>query len=701
MNKYSIVKLIGSGGEAKALLVKKNGTENLYVLKQRDFLHLEQANDGLNEAMSLARIQSPNIVKFEEVFIYYNNEVYSLCIVMEYCDGGDLMEFMFNSILESGDKPNTCSSLKGDPNKIDFMNNYRKKNTNTGTLSTYSINSESESDSASCSATGFASTPTVISPAMISKIKHKSTETTTLKTLVEDITILNDDEELDFLDQNISGPTSPPNKAIPHKLSLSQTMEKTEKLEKATDMKKSKSSWWRKKTDSKEYSSSAINPSTTMSSTLSSDDLTESMRIQDNSKPSIPKRLLYKWIYQIACGVFAIHSQHTIHRDLKSENIFITEYSIKIGDFGLATTYDTSIKGMAGTYYYSSPEVLQNKEYCRPADIFSLGCIYYEMCTMHLLPLAKRCIADELIQGKFDKKEFLAEFPSDNLQMAELILTMLDINPNVRPSIDSILQNPVFNSLKRTNSINNFNGALSPELTIGGSLTIQPQHIMGFRRQLEKADLAAAAEILSESYKSEPRFIFVSGATSHNPSTIAKSEELGNVIRKNFFEMALRVMHANKFMLWGYFNSDNVLNGVACWASPGKKRGLPVIAMIVNVISLVPKFGLKVMKKIGTFMSCIERAIKKSKANDGSAQYHLAYCGISKECRNNGIGQYLLKPVLEWADFSGKKVKTLALNLEGINFLSKQGFTVIYEEKTGLPRGIDSIYILERDPKPR
>ncbi|KAF2074995.1 hypothetical protein CYY_003691 [Polysphondylium violaceum] len=697
MNKYTIVKLIGSGGEAKALLVKKNGTENLYVLKQRDFLHLEQANDGLNEAMSLARIQSPNIVKFEEVFIYYNNEVYSLCIVMEYCDGGDLMEFMFNSILENNDS----FVQQGDINKVEFMNNYRKGNSNTHTISSYS----DTSDSASCSGTGFATTPTVISPAMISKIKHKSTEAA-LKTLNEE-----DDDRINTLvDDFESGPTSPPSGKTSHKLTLSQSVdkiEKTEKIEKIEGIKKSKSSWWRKKTNSKEYNNNSINHSTTMSSTLSSDDLSThesssklTTTTQVDSRPCIPKKLLFKWIYQIACGVHAIHSQHTIHRDLKSENIFITEYSIKIGDFGLATTYDTSIKGMAGTYYYSSPEVLQNKEYCRPADIFSLGCIYYEMCTMRLLPLAKRCIADELIQGKFDKKAFLAEFTSENLQMAELILSMLDMNPNVRPSIDSILQNQVFNPLKRTNSMSVFSNALSPELTLG-SLSIQPQHVLGFRRQLEKSDLAAAAEILSEAYRTEPRFIFVSGGTSNNAGTIAKSEELGNIIRKNFFEMALRVMFANKFMLWGFFNSENVLNGVACWASPGKKRGLPVISMIVNVISLVPKFGLRVMKKIGTFMSCIERAIKKSKADDGSDQYHLAYCGISRECRNNGIGQYLLKPVLEWADFSGKKVKTLALNLEGINFLSKQGFVVIYEEKTGLPKGIDSIYIMERDPKPR
>ena len=83
-------------------------------------------------------------------------------------------------------------------------------------------------------------------------------------------------------------------------------------------------------------------------------------------------------------GVKALHSKKVLHRDLKSANVFLTSNkTLKIGDFGISKVLDnTSAKTFVGTPYYLSPEVCENRPYNLSSDLWSLGCIIYEMCTM-------------------------------------------------------------------------------------------------------------------------------------------------------------------------------------------------------------------------------------------------------------------------------------------------------------------------------
>ena len=78
--------------------------------------------------------------------------------------------------------------------------------------------------------------------------------------------------------------------------------------------------------------------------------------------------------------------KNVIHRDLKTQNLLLTkDNNIKIADFGFAKILSTMSKMTStqnkGTPTTIAPEILQGKKYTFSADIWSLGCILYELVT--------------------------------------------------------------------------------------------------------------------------------------------------------------------------------------------------------------------------------------------------------------------------------------------------------------------------------
>ena len=82
-------------------------------------------------------------------------------------------------------------------------------------------------------------------------------------------------------------------------------------------------------------------------------------------------------------GLKDIHSQQINHRDIKLLNVFLTQNNvIKIGDFGISKKNDGSSETV-GTIHYMAPEVVNAKPYSPESDVWSLGCLLYELCTMN------------------------------------------------------------------------------------------------------------------------------------------------------------------------------------------------------------------------------------------------------------------------------------------------------------------------------
>ncbi len=92
---------------------------------------------------------------------------------------------------------------------------------------------------------------------------------------------------------------------------------------------------------------------------------------------------------QICDGLIEIHSKSILHRDLKTNNIMLDESNnIRIMDFGLSksnlVTTMTSLGTVIGTLGYVAPEQITNSYTDQRTDIFSLGVIFYELCTNQL-----------------------------------------------------------------------------------------------------------------------------------------------------------------------------------------------------------------------------------------------------------------------------------------------------------------------------
>lgn len=146
------------------------------------------------------------------------------------------------------------------------------------------------------------------------------------------------------------------------------------------------------------------------------------------------------WFTQICLAIKHIHDRKIIHRDLKSQNIFLMKNNLlKLGDFGIAKCLSYTIEQaqtIAGTPFYLSPEIVQSKPYSFKSDIWSLGILLYEMCALKMPfngeNLPKLCL--NIVKGQY------SQIPSHySIDLKLLVTSLLRVDQDQRPSVNEIL----------------------------------------------------------------------------------------------------------------------------------------------------------------------------------------------------------------------------------------------------------------------
>jgi len=149
---------------------------------------------------------------------------------------------------------------------------------------------------------------------------------------------------------------------------------------------------------------------------------------------------------QIARAVRHMHERRILHRDLKPANcLLLKDGTVKIADFGLGRQLEKD-QGMAhsrvGTPLYMAPEILLSQAYDYSSDVWSMGCVLYELCT--LTSPFKSPTAQENDLVHVVKRITTDEYPpiSDKLpysqQTRDLVRAMLQRDPAKRPAAATV-----------------------------------------------------------------------------------------------------------------------------------------------------------------------------------------------------------------------------------------------------------------------
>jgi calcium-dependent protein kinase len=153
-------------------------------------------------------------------------------------------------------------------------------------------------------------------------------------------------------------------------------------------------------------------------------------------------------VKQVLLGLAYIHGQKIVHRDIKPENLMFESEQpdsfIKIIDFGLGDSFDTSpLNIICGTALYVAPEVLKRK-YNERCDIWSLGAVLFRMLTGQNLIAGVR--ENEMFQKLYALKEVDLS-PLKNVVSEtgyEAIKQMLTVDYDTRPSAAELLDHAWF-----------------------------------------------------------------------------------------------------------------------------------------------------------------------------------------------------------------------------------------------------------------
>ena len=153
---------------------------------------------------------------------------------------------------------------------------------------------------------------------------------------------------------------------------------------------------------------------------------------------------MVEWFAQVCLAMKHVHDRKILHRDLKTQNVFLTKSGVvKLGDFGIARVLSSTrenARTIVGTPYYLSPELIINKPYSFPSDVWSLGVFLYELCALRPPFDANsiHALGQKIVKGTYPPIPSLY-----SRDLKNLLGQLLQTDPSRRPNINKILRIPM------------------------------------------------------------------------------------------------------------------------------------------------------------------------------------------------------------------------------------------------------------------
>jgi NIMA (never in mitosis gene a)-related kinase len=178
---------------------------------------------------------------------------------------------------------------------------------------------------------------------------------------------------------------------------------------------------------------------------------------------------IWNFFLQLCVAVDYLHKIKVIHRDLKPANVFLDGNSnIKLGDVGVAKimrSYMMYGQTQVGTPLYMSPEVLKRERYDTRTDVWSLGCILYEM--MSLTPAFVCQNMYQLRNHVLSGKVCLTSCGNYTNALASLIPKMICVNYRHRADMKTLMKLVVIKEeLAKRNLHDIINNAVEPQINV-------------------------------------------------------------------------------------------------------------------------------------------------------------------------------------------------------------------------------------------
>ncbi|KAJ3150047.1 hypothetical protein HDU86_006771 [Geranomyces michiganensis] len=205
-------------------------------------------------------------------------------------------------------------------------------------------------------------------------------------------------------------------------------------------------------------------------------------------------------VRQLVQAVGYCHDKSFVHRDLKLENVLLTEdLNVKLIDFGFTRKVNTRklLDTYCGSVAYAAPEMILGKQYSGPqADVWSLGVIFYTLLCGYL-PFDddnEATLRQKILDLDYELPEFLAP------ETRDLIDQMLKLSGSERISIEGVLAHPWFTregsctlAAATSQSAASADSQYSPSLSSITNFAIQKPEELALLRRLSLAGIDVAA----------------------------------------------------------------------------------------------------------------------------------------------------------------------------------------------------------------